>query len=109
MIIFGAILFASFILSSCGGDNTNEPAAEDCMASTQEELEVCLKDKPISDLATFYCKWAKIEADSKDQKDKQKRKEADNHTDAIEKIVDGRNASDKDKFRELTKGCEEHN
>ena len=65
MIIFGAILFASFILSSCGGGNSNEPettikepaaANEDCMASTQAELEVCLKDKPISDLATvgFY-------------------------------------------------------
>jgi hypothetical protein len=94
--IFGAILFASFILASCEGD---------CIGSTQAELE----DKPISDLATFYCKWAKIEADSKDQDDKQKTKEADNHTDAIQKIVAGRNASDKDKFKELTIGCEEHN
>ena len=101
--IFGAILFASFILTSCGGET------KDCMASTQAELEVCLKDKPIADLATFYCKWSKIEADSKDQNDKQKRKEADNHTDAIQKIVAGRNASDKDKFKELTIGCEEHN
>jgi hypothetical protein len=118
VIIFGVILFASFILSSCGGGNSNEPettikepaaANEDCMASTQAELEVCLKDKPIADLATFYCKWSKIEADSKDQNDKQKRKEADNHTDAIQKIVAGRNASDKDKFKELTIGCEEHN
>ncbi len=119
MTIFGAILFASTILTSCGGGNSNEPettikepaaaANEDCTASTQAELEVCLKDKPISDLATFYCKWSKIEADSKDQNDKQKRKEADNHTDAIQKIVAGRNASDKDKFKELTIGCEEHN
>ena len=118
MTIFGAILFASFILTSCGSSSSKEPAEtteepaaanEDCMASTQAELEVCLKDKPISDLATFYCKWSKIEADSKDQNDKQKRKEADNHTDAIQKIVAGRNASDKDKFKELTIGCEEHN
>ena len=103
MMNFIAIIFAATILLSCGGET------KDCMASTQAELEVCLKDKAISDLATFYCEWSKIEADSKDKNDSQKRKEADNHTDAIQKTVAGRKASEKDKFRELTKGCKEHN
>lgn len=105
------VLLAVSISSGCGDDSSKTKSKEpqDCMASTQEELEVCYKDKSISDLASIYCNWAKLEADSKDQNDNKTKGEADNHTDAIQKVVRGREATQKDEFRELTKGCKEYN
>jgi hypothetical protein len=96
-------------LGICGGKTIGKDESQDCIASNDKDLEVCYKDKSVSDLATFYCKWAKIEADAKTQHSEEKEKDADNHTDAIQKIIRHRADADKEKFRELTKDCKEHN
>lgn len=95
--------------TSNSNETSNSGEATDCVGATQEELEVCYKNKKIEDLALFYCDWAKKEANSKEANDKEKMKEADNHTDAIQKIAKHREEDEKRKFKELTKGCKEHN
>lgn len=114
---FTAFCFFTTILTSCNNskqelkqeDNSTNNTSVDCAGNTVSELESCYQSKSVNELATLYCEWAEKEAKAKELKNKGEEDIADNHTDAIQRCSRKLSKEDKDKFRDLTKDCKEHN
>jgi hypothetical protein len=97
------VFLTSFFIIGCD----KEPKSADC-TGTKEQLISCYQSKTADELSELYCSWAAKEASAKESNNDAARNEADDHTDAIKKVIRGKSDSDKSLFEDKTKGCKDH-
>ena len=101
-IYLATVLVTVLLISSCG-----EKSTEECQGN-KDQLVSCYKTKTVDELSTSYCTWAEKEAQAKSSNNDVARNEADDHTDAIKKVVRGFSESDQETFKAKTKDCKDH-
>lgn len=102
-IYLATVLITVLLISSCG----EKKSSEECQGN-KDQLVTCYKTKSVDELSTSYCTWAEKEAQAKSSNNDVARSEADDHTDAIKRVVRGLSESDQDIFKSKTKDCKDH-
>jgi hypothetical protein len=102
-IYLATVLITVLLISSCG----EKKSTEECQGN-KDQLVSCYKTKSVDELSTSYCTWAEKEAQAKSSNNDVARSEADDHTDAIKRVVRSLSESDQDIFKSKTKDCKDH-